>query len=79
MSRKVGFSISESVLYQRTFDLLARRSRTVTYADLSAITGVTEAWIQAFGQGRMTNPSVIRVEKLYNALSSTPLELPDEL
>lgn len=65
-----------SLLLEVTLALLLERPRTQTYADIAKISGVPEAWIKAFGQGRMKNPSVVRVEALYNALSDEPLELP---
>ena len=74
MTRKT--KMTESVLYHVTYRLLETRPRGWTYAMLEQATGVPEAWIKAFGQGRMENPSVVRVEKLYNALAEEPLELP---
>lgn len=79
MAHKITFKMVESVLFHTTFRLLEERPRTVTYADLATQSGVPEAWIKAFGQGRMRDPSVVRVEKLYNALSDEPLELPYEI
>jgi transcriptional regulator with XRE-family HTH domain len=78
-SKKVSKMTSDSLLCHVTFRLLRQLPRTVTYADLAKASGVSEAWIKSFGQGRMTNPSVVRVEKLYNALSDKPLELPHDL
>jgi hypothetical protein len=68
-----------SALLEITLALLDNRPRSVTYADLEKLSGVPEAWIKAFGQRRMENPSVVRVEALYNVLSDEPLELPYEL
>lgn len=79
MPKKVRFQTSDSVLFMRTRKLLKNRPHCLTYAEIAEKSGVPEEWIKSFGQGRTRNPSVIRVEKLYNALSSAPLELPDEL
>ena len=79
MSRKRKTKKMETVLFRATFTLLKNRPVWLTYAELSDKTGIPEAWIKSFGQGRMTDPSVVRVEKLYNVLAEAPLELPDEL
>ena len=76
MPRKTTFAMSESVLFVTTFKLLEDRPRHVTYEMLESVSGVPWAWIKAFAYGRIQDPSVIRVEKLYNALADEPLELP---
>lgn len=79
MPRKTKFAMTDSVLFYTTYRLLEERPRHVTYDHLEEQSGVPAAWIKAFGQGRMNDPSVIRVEKLYNALADEPLELPYEV
>jgi hypothetical protein len=79
MPRKTTFALPDSVLFYTTFRLLEDRPRHLTYERLEEISGVPAAWIKAFGQGRMKDPSVIRVEKLYNALADEALELPYEV
>ena len=79
MPEQLRAEMSDSLLLTATTTLLKNRPHHVTYSDLEKLSGVPEAWIKAFGQGRMSNPSVVRVEKLYNALAPTPLELPNEL
>ena len=79
MPRKLVHTMTDSVLYKTTILLLENRPYCITYAELAEASGVSESWIKALGQGRMHDPSVVKVEKLYNALSAAPLELPYEL
>jgi hypothetical protein len=73
------FPMEESKLFTITYHLLNSRPRHVSYAQITMATGIPEAWLRKFGAGRMRDPSVVRVEKLYNALADAPLNLPYEL
>lgn len=77
--KKVTFDRSESRLYSATYVLLRTRPRDVFLTDIADGTGIPLGWLKAFSQGRMSDPSVVRVEKLYNWLSDEPLEIPYEL
>lgn len=75
MAPKKTFDSSESSLYTKTLQMLVERPRSVLLSDIAEATNIPEAWLKAFGQGRMSDPSVVRVEILYNYLSDEPLEL----
>lgn len=79
MPKKRKFPMTASVLFHTTFALLQDRPRHVTLAILAETSGVPEEWIKKFGQGAISDPGVIRVEKLYNALADEALELPYEV
>lgn len=63
----------ESVLMRRTRDLL--KATTKTQLDIFGDTGISPNWLTLFGTGRIPDPSVNRVEVLYNYLNGRPLDL----
>ena len=62
-----------SSLLRRTRTLL-RKTRQ-THKDVARATRIPVAWIQQFSVSRSTNPGVTRVQKLYEYLSGSKLEL----
>ena len=67
LTHKVG------VLHTRTRELLA--ASTVPRLEIYKATDIPPNWLWAFENGHVPDPSVNRVECLYNFLSSTPLEV----
>lgn len=43
---------------------------------ISSRTGLTVAWLRDFRRGRMADPSVVKVETLYNLLAARKLTVP---
>ena len=66
---------TESKLYEKAIFLLQNRNVKVQFKDIEKATGVPEGWIKAFNSGKMKNPSVVRVEKLYSFLSGNELNI----
>lgn len=64
---------AESALMRRTRELL--RTTAKTQLDIFGDTGISPNWLTLFGTGRILNPSVNRVEALYNYLRGAPLEV----
>lgn len=62
-------------LYQKTIELITNRNRTLTYPVLAEKTGLSKHWIEKFAQGEIQQPSVIKVQKLYEFLSKKELVL----
>jgi hypothetical protein len=60
-------------LHQVTLTLL-KSSGEATF-DIAEATGLTYGWIAAFAANRMRNPSVSRVQRLYEHLIGKPLKL----
>jgi len=58
-------------LHSLTLALL-RESRESTF-EVATGTGLTYSWIVAFAAGRMDNPSVNKVQRLYEYLTGKPL------
>ena len=64
----------EGVLVRETRRLLKEGKRS--HLAISLETGLPENWLWRFSAGRMTDPSVNRVERLYTCLTGRALELP---
>lgn len=62
-------------LRDKVLDLLANRPRNVTLKDIATGADVPEAWLKVFAAGRIADPSVNRVEVLYNYLNGKPLNV----
>lgn len=60
-------------LYTRTRDLLDASGETLL--DLHKNSGLPFHWLSRFKVGRIKDPSVNRVQKLYEYLAGKPLEL----
>lgn len=68
----------KSRLAKRVIELLKARPYGVSFRQLEEETNIPQGWINRLQQGKIAEPSVVRVEKLYEHLSETRLEL-DEL
>lgn len=60
-------------LMQRTHELLKKDNRSI--AIISTDTGITFYWLQRFSNCSMKNPSVNRVQYLYEHLAGKKLNL----
>lgn len=54
---------------------LKERTYTQSLRLIALATGIKEPWIQAYGTGKIKNPPVDRVEKLFEYFTGKPLEL----
>lgn len=64
-----------SKLQTRTLELYDRSSRRLKNKDISAATGLTQAWLSDFLNGKIKRPPAGKLEALYNYLSSKPFEI----
>lgn len=62
-------------LLEKTKQLLAERPRYKTYALIASEIGVSEYWILNLVTGKMPEPSVVKVQKLYEYLSGHKLNV----
>jgi len=62
-------------LLTKVLELLANRPRGVAYKDISLATGLPEPWLKLFAAGRISDPSVNRIELLYNYLTGRSLNV----
>lgn len=60
-------------LHQLTLELL--KSAEETTFDVAVATGLSYSWVVAFASNRMQNPSVNRVQHLYEYLTGKHLKL----
>lgn len=65
----------ESKLVTRVIELLRNRPYTLFVKIIAEDTGVPEPWIKALYQGRIKEPSCVRIEILYEYLSGNTLEV----
>ena len=65
----------EPRLKQRTLELFAALPRHVRNAQIAKATGLSPSWITDFTKGNIADPSVDRVEILYNYLNNAPLKV----
>jgi hypothetical protein len=70
---KIKIFDSPGALMQQTHKLLKNDERSI--AEISIDTGITFFWLQRFSAHMMKNPSVNRVEFLYEHLSGKNLNL----
>jgi hypothetical protein len=71
----MAWTVFPSKLEDKTRLLLCTAPRKLSFAKISADTGLTGNWLSDFSMGQLTHPSVGRVETLYNYLSKKPLEV----
>lgn len=63
-----------SLLLNKTLDLLRQTERD-SWHDLARTSGATYAWIAQLHAGNIKDPSVNKIELLYNALSGKKIKL----
>lgn len=64
-----------SKLHAKARELLANRPVHLTYGQIAQATGVTKRWLTHFAKGDFPEPSVVKVEKLYEYLTGTELQV----
>lgn len=62
-------------LYERTLELLRGRPEELTLSKICKETGLKIDWIAKFVQGKVTDPSVNKVQKLYEYLTKSTLKV----
>lgn len=60
-------------LHQRTIDLI--KESDLTFIQIYEATGISFYWIRKFANGMVPNPSVNRVQELYEFLKGEELKL----
>ena len=65
--------LERSKLHEVVHKLLVHRNGK-TLIEIQAATEVKQAWLSAFLQNRINEPSAIRLEKLYTYLTGKPLK-----
>ena len=55
-------------LRDRTFKLYITRSSMMTNSIIEKESGISQAWLKKFGQGKIENPGVCTIETLFNYL-----------
>lgn len=66
----------KSKLLTRTLHLLNTRPDTCTLELISVKTGLTVAWLRDIENGRIVEPSVVKIETLHDYLSPQKLKMP---
>jgi len=62
-------------LYEKTRELLKARPATMTFATIEQETGIKESWLRMFNRGKIEDPSVNTIQKLYEFLSGSKLRV----
>ena len=62
-------------LFQRTHRLLHERDATLSLMDIYDATGISFHWLTKFAAGKITDPSVNTVQRLYEYLAKKPLKV----
>jgi hypothetical protein len=58
-----------SEMAMATRALLHNRPRSMSYRDITVNTGIDDEWLTRFSTGRMPNPKIVELERLYKFLS----------
>lgn len=62
-------------LYNQTLILLQNRSNKLTLEKIAEDTGLKESWLSMFNQNRIPEPSVNKIQTLYEYLTKTILKV----
>jgi len=62
-------------LYKVTRQLLDKEKETLTLLEIHKASGVPFYWLKKFSAGEMLNPSVNRVQELYEFLTNSKLHV----
>lgn len=65
----------ESKLVERVIELLHNRNYKVTIRQISEKTSIPEGWIKQLQRGKINEPSCPRIEKLYEYLTGTEINV----
>ncbi len=66
--------IVEKTLFEITLKLLINRPRTITLPEIAAAIDVSQSWLNGIISGRIGDPGVNAVERLYSYLTGKPLQ-----
>lgn len=66
----------KTTLRDETLRLLADRPARITFKRISKDTGLPESWLSMFGNGSINDPSVNRIETLYEYLTGRSITIP---
>jgi hypothetical protein len=70
----VGENTMSSVcIVERSQELVRNRPRPITFRVIEEGTGISPRWLTDFTNGRITEPSAQRIQKLYEFLTGQPL------
>lgn len=72
---RMTLDIPPGELLTKVLTMLSDRPRDVSYKDISDKLNLPEPWIKAVATGQIKDPSVNRIEMLYEYLSGTPLNV----
>lgn len=64
-----------TTLRDATLNLVTNRPAHLKLKQIADDTGVPEGWLKIFAQGRIEDPSVNRIETIYNYLSDKTLKV----
>jgi len=67
--------MTATTLYERTHALLKGREEGLSLTTISMDTKLNPHWLQAFASGKLEDPSVNRIQTLYEYLANTKLEV----
>lgn len=62
-------------IYDKTLALLQNRSVQLTLKRISEDTGLDEGWLSTFNRGVVKEPSVNKVQTLYEYLTNTTIKV----
>lgn len=65
----------DSQLKNKAVELLQNRPAWMTLKAISEATKIPEGWLKMLAQDKIEEPSVVRIEALYNHLSNQPLKV----
>ena len=60
---------------EKTLKLLRDRPASMNLKEVAEGSGLNEAWIRSFHQGKVNNPSVVFIEILYEFLAKKSLKI----
>lgn len=62
-------------LLEKTIQLINERPYNIKLADIAKATGTTTVWLSKLANGGMNDPSVVKVQAVYEFLSNKKLEV----
>lgn len=65
----------DTSLRDKTLKMLKERDSSFTFRVIQKETGIKEDWLNKFAQGLIDDPSVNKIQTLYNYLSTFPLKV----
>lgn len=62
-------------LYDRTLHLIKTRPANLTFDEIARDTDIKASWLRCFARGKIGDPSVNRIQTLYEYLSNKKLKV----